>query len=90
MSAGTFISRREKASWGIPCNQSADGRLWAGKGYEKSLRGQFGEEVASQISEALTRGRGERTGRFWVDLETRTITMMVGNSNDNEQEQISF
>ena len=31
--AGAFISRQEKSSWGIPCNQRSDGELFVGKGY---------------------------------------------------------
>ncbi|HEV2548664.1 MAG TPA: hypothetical protein VGU20_15090 [Stellaceae bacterium] len=84
MATGVFISRQVKASWGLPCNQSADGSLWAGKGYEKGLEGQFGHSVAQAVRQALARVRGDRCGRFWIDLEERTVTMMVGDSVDNE------
>jgi hypothetical protein len=85
-----FISRQVKASWGFPCNQNTDGDLWAGKGYEKRLSGQFGKKTDSDILAAITAGRGDRYGRFWVDLETRTITMMVGEAAENKYKQVKF
>lgn len=85
-----FVPRKEKASWGLPCNQSADGNLWAGKGYEKSLAGQFGMRTAQEIRRALAGIRGDRCGRFWIDFESRKITMAVGESAMNEYESASF
>jgi len=69
---------------GIPCNQSNDSGLWVGKGCKRSLAGQLGQVIATAVQRVLTGGRGDRRGRFWVDLETKTVTMMVGDSNDNE------
>jgi hypothetical protein len=85
-----FISRQEKASWGIPCNQNTEGYLWAGKGFEKRLSGQFSKKLESEILAAITAGRGNRYGRFWVDFETRIITMMIGEAADNKYKQVSF
>jgi hypothetical protein len=85
-----FISREVKASWGLPCNQNAEGELWAGKGYKKRLVGQFGKKAESDILTALTTGRGNRNGRFWVDFEERTVTMMVGEAADNKYKQVKF
>ncbi len=90
MASGIFISRAEKASWGIPCNQKADGTLWVGKGYEKSLDGQFGHTVANAVRHALSKERGERYGRFWTDLEERKVTMAVGDSADNKNKTVTF
>ena len=85
-----YYTRNVKAEWGIYCNQSADGRLWVGKGYRRSLAGQLGEAVAAAVRDALEDGRGDRCGHFWLDLETRTLTMMVGVSYENEVEQVTF
>ncbi|HEV8573477.1 MAG TPA: hypothetical protein VGR43_02095 [Dehalococcoidia bacterium] len=85
-----FIPRREKAAWGIPCNQNADGDVFVGKGYEKSVASQFGVEIERAVKRALQRGRGDRNGRFWVDLETRQIKMAVRESADNEYGPVSF
>ncbi|HEV2153005.1 hypothetical protein [Bradyrhizobium sp.] len=85
-----FISREVKSAWGLPCNQNAEGELWAGKGYQKRLAGQFGKKVESEILAALTSGRGDRNGRFWVDLEERIVTMMVGEAADNKYKKVAF
>jgi hypothetical protein len=85
-----FISRQEKASWGIPCNQSANGKLWVGKGYVCLLAGQFGPKNAAAIAGALARGRHERNGRFWVNLEKQDVTMAIGNSADNRYAKETF
>ncbi len=85
-----FFSRTAKAQWGFACNQSANGRLWAGKGYECLLGDQFGEEIAEAIAQALETGRGNRNGRFWVNLATRTVTMQVGLSFENDVLQAEF
>jgi hypothetical protein len=85
-----FVARKVKASWGFPCNQNTDGHLWAGKGYEKRLSGQFGKKAESDILAAITAARGNRYGRFWVDMEARTVTMAVGDSADNKYEQAEF
>ena len=90
MPAGVFISRHVKASWGLPCNQKSYGTLWAGKGFEKTLSGQFGQAVANAVLHALRRERGERNGRFWIDLEEREVTMMVEEASDNEYKTVKF
>jgi hypothetical protein len=66
------------------------GTLWAGKGSEKSLDGQFGATIAADISRALQATRGDRCGRFWVDLEAREIRMAVGDSAENKHSTASF
>jgi hypothetical protein len=85
-----FISRQVKASWGLYCNQNAEGVLWAGKGYEKRLSGQLGKKAETDILAALTSGRGDRNGHFWVDMEERTVTMMIGEATDNKYKQVKF
>lgn len=87
--ATKFFSRSEKAQWGFACNQSAAGRLWAGKG-ERLLAAQLGHEIAEAVDQAIEQTRGNRCGRFWVDLENRTVTMQVGASDDNEVDQADF
>jgi hypothetical protein len=81
-----FVPRNEKAKWGLACNQSADGRLWAGKGYERPLGGQFPDE-AEAVRQALEQTRGNRNGRFFVDFENRKVTMYV---DENRTEQADF
>ncbi len=85
-----FISRQEKAEWGFSCNQSADGNLWAGKGYALKLDGQLGPSDAAAVAIALKGGRGDRMGRFWLDLQSRTVTMMVDESHLNKYRQSSY
>jgi hypothetical protein len=85
-----FIARKVKASWGLPCNQDSNGELWAGKGFEKRLSGQFGKKVEADLSKAIAGLRGNRYGRFWVDLETRKVTMAVGQSADNQYDETTF
>jgi len=85
-----FKSRDEKAEWGLPCNQRADGSLWAGKGYRKALEGQFGTSVVRAIARAINSKRDDRCGRFWVDLEAKLVTMAVGESADNRYEQVRY
>lgn len=85
-----FVPRSEKAKMGLACNQSADGRLWAGKGYELPLDGQFGELLAARLARAIRKTRGDRCGRFWVNLGASTITMAVGASSENEYETVAF
>jgi hypothetical protein len=84
------ISRQEKASWAIPCNEDARGNLWVGKGFKKLLGEQFGWNDAIAILRALRQGRGNRGGRFWIDRDARRVTMMVGKSKDNEYRQIAY
>jgi hypothetical protein len=85
-----FILRNEKASWCIACNQDIDGTLWIGKGYEVSLLSQFGVDVALAVARALGLYRGQRNGRFWVDVNTRRLVMQVGEANDNEQLEAGY
>lgn len=79
---GAFISRHEKSSWGIPCNQKSDGQIFVGKGYATSFVSQL-PEIAPRIVQCLTANRGDRNGRFWVNKAKGTVTMMVGESSEN-------
>jgi hypothetical protein len=88
--ATTFIERSVKASWGIPCIQGADGRLWVGKGKECGFGEQFGPEEEDAVQEALERGRGNRNGHFWVDFKKRIVTMQVGAPYQNTHHSESF
>lgn len=88
--ATTFIERSEKAGWGIPCNQRSDGSLWVGKGYECELGEQLGIEVEESILKVLAAGRGNRNGRFWLNLKKRTVTMQVGASYQNTHHTKAF
>jgi hypothetical protein len=90
MADGIFVSRQEKASWGIPCNQSSSGRLWIGKGYVLTLDGQFGVDIAKDVADALRKRRGDRNGRFWLNLASRQLTMAVGESAANQYAKDSF
>jgi hypothetical protein len=85
-----FFSRRTKAQWGFACNQSADGRLWAGKGYECSLADQLGSDVAEAIAQALEETRGNRNGRFWINHAERVVTLQVGAPHANDVAEASF
>jgi hypothetical protein len=85
-----FIARVEKASWGIPCNQNAEGRLFVGKGFVKTLESQFGAQLAADVSQALSRVRGDRCGHFWLDFETRSIRVQIGESHDNHTRRTQF
>jgi hypothetical protein len=85
--ATTFIERSVKAGWGIPCNQRADGSLWVGKGYECPLGEQLDDEIEEAVREALETGRGDRNGRFWVNLKKRIVTMQVGASYENRHHE---
>ncbi len=88
--ATQFYSRSAKAAWGFACNQSADGRLWAGKGYERPLASELGTDTAEAIQLALEKRRGDRSGRFWVNLAERIVTMQVGPSYENEVRQAQY
>jgi hypothetical protein len=90
MSVTEYVPRAEKAGWGFPCNQKVDGSLWAGKGFECPLEEQFEDEVVAAILQALEDTRGNRGGRFWVNLKTRTVTMMVGDGLSNKQKKARF
>jgi hypothetical protein len=87
--ATQFFARSEKAQWGFACNQSADGRLWAGKGYACPLAGQFPDD-AEAVRQALEQTRGDRNGHFWVNFETRIVTIQIGASYENTVEQTAF
>lgn len=80
--AGAFISRQVKASWGIPCNQNANGELFVGKGFVVSLASQL-PEIASRVERCLAVNRDGRNGRFWLDKAKEEITMMVGEASEN-------
>ncbi len=82
--AGAFISRHEKSTWGIPCNQNAEGKLFVGKGYGTPFDTQFADELTARILRCLTANRNGRNGRLWVNLEKKTVTMAVGESSENK------
>ncbi len=42
------------------------------------------------IAKAIESKRGDRCGRFWVDLEAKVVTMAVGDSADNLYEKVRF
>jgi hypothetical protein len=46
--------------------------------------------VVAAILQALEDTRGNRGGRFWVNLKTRTVTMMVGDGLSNKQKKARF
>lgn len=81
--AGTFISRQEKSTWGIPCNQNAEGKLFVGKGYGTSFDSQFPDALVARVVRCLSNNRNGRNGRFWINLKKETVTMTVGESADN-------
>ena len=81
--AGSFVSRQVKSSWGVPCNQRSDGELFVGKGYGTSFGSQFRKET-TDVAKCLQANRGDRNGRFWVDVAQKTVTMAVGESADNK------
>jgi hypothetical protein len=85
-----FIPRAVKASWGFACNQKSDGSLWAGKGFECPLEDQVGEVIAADILSAIEKTRGSRYGRFWINLKSRTVTMAVRASADNEYDSAVY
>lgn len=90
MPVSEFIPRAVKASWGFPCNQKADGSLWAGKGYECQLEDQLGQRTVADIRKAIERTRGSRNGRIWINLKSRSVTMAVGESSDNDYDSALF
>jgi len=83
MAAPAFIPRSEKASWGIPCNQNAQGELFVGKGMTCPFASQF-PEITARVQRCLSENRGDRNGHFWINMATETITMQVGDGADNE------
>jgi hypothetical protein len=85
-----FVARAVKASWGIPCNQNSVGDLYVGKGFTTTAESQFGNDTPDAIKRALSRRRGDRNGRFWVDLKKRKVTMAVGESADNRYDDVSY
>jgi len=84
------IARKVKAAWGFPCNQSVDGKLWAGKGYALTLAEQLGAHIAEPAAVVLRRERGFRMGHFWIDLKKRILTTMIGSSEENKYMQVPF
>jgi hypothetical protein len=82
--AGAFISRHEKSTWGIPCNQNAQGKLFVGKGYGTPFDTQFATDITSGVKTCLSTHRNGRNGRFWVNLQKKTVTMAVGESSENK------
>lgn len=90
MATPAYIPRDEKASWGIPCNQNAQAELFVGKGMTCSFVSQFLPEITARVAKCLAKNRGDRNGRFWMNLETATITMQVGDGADNQTLQAQF
>jgi hypothetical protein len=88
--ATTFFSRQEKSTWGIPANQNANGELFVGKGWGTPFASQFSQEETDRVRQCLTKTRGDRYGRFWVNRATETVTMMVGDSADNEIQDAKY
>lgn len=87
--AGAFISRQEKSSWGVPCNQRSDGALFVGKGYGTSFESQF-DGISARVTKCLRENRGDRNGRFWIDVKKKTVTMAVGESSENSYQTSAF
>jgi hypothetical protein len=87
--AGAFISRQEKSSWGIPCNQRSDGELFVGKGYGTTFVSQL-PDLATPVGSCLTKIRSNRNGRFWVNKAKGTVTMAVGESSENKYQTAQF
>jgi hypothetical protein len=79
-----------RLSGGSLATKKHDGSLWAGKGYECSLAEQVGEEYAQAIARTLENTRGNRCGRFWINLAKRIVTMQVGAAYENEVEEAQF
>jgi hypothetical protein len=46
--------------------------------------------MAADIRQAIEKVRGGRNGRFWINLKSRTVTMAVGESADNEYDSAIF
>lgn len=82
--AAAFVSRHEKSTWGIPCNQNAEGKLFVGKGYGTSFDSQFPDATATRVLRCLATNRNGRNGRFWVHLKKETVTMAFGESSENK------
>jgi hypothetical protein len=87
--AGTFVSRQEKSSWGIPCNQNATGKLFVGKGWGAPFEDQL-PEVLDRVTRCLAKNRGNRNGRFWVNKGDKVVTMAVGDGAENTYLQAEF
>ena len=88
--AATYFSRQVKSSWGVPANQNASGELFVGKGWGTPFASQFPQEITNRVLRCLTKNRGDRNGRFWVNLKTETVTMMIGDAADNEIQDAKF
>jgi hypothetical protein len=46
--------------------------------------------MAADILSAIEKTRGSRYGRFWINLKSRTVTMAVGASADNEYDSAVY
>jgi hypothetical protein len=46
--------------------------------------------MSARIARCLADTRGDRTGRFWVNLETEVVTMAYGESADNTYRSSNF
>lgn len=90
MATVTYIPRNEKAAWGIPCNQNAQGELFVGKGMTCPFASQFSADITTRVATCLTGNRADRNGRFWINLKTSTITMQIGDGADNQTLQARF
>jgi hypothetical protein len=51
---------------------------------------EVGDELVADISKGLDEHRGNRVGRFWGNLKTRAITMMVGDGASNKRKKVKF
>ena len=85
-----FIPRKVKAEWGIGCNQRADGTLWVGKGYGRTVEEELGTDIAASAAVLLRRERASRAGRFWIDPNNRCVTIMIGEGDENEYRQVEY
>lgn len=56
----------------------------------RTLNGQLGKGVTGDILAALSEQRGDRCGRFWVDLQKRKVTMAIGESAQNKYKTADF
>lgn len=85
-----YISRQEKSTWGIYCNQNVYGELFVGKGWGTTFSSQFSADITTRVKHCLTKHRGDRNGHFWVNLAKGTVTMMIGDGRENETLEAKF
>lgn len=61
-----------------------------GKGWGAPFASQFPPAITRRVERCLAENRGDRNGRFFINLDTETITMYVGDGADNEILQAEF